>query len=49
MAPLTRWSSALCALASSIALVQADLSAADYYVSELPGAPEGDMVKMHAG
>ncbi|KAI8954212.1 Alpha/Beta hydrolase protein [Xylaria longipes] len=49
MAPLSRWSSALCALASSIALVQADPSAGDYYVHHLPGAPEGDAVKMHAG
>ncbi|KAI0543913.1 Alpha/Beta hydrolase protein [Xylaria curta] len=49
MAPLSRWSSALCALASSIALVQADLSAGDYYVHQLPGAPQGDLVKMHAG
>ncbi|KAI0471311.1 Alpha/Beta hydrolase protein [Xylaria cf. heliscus] len=53
MAPLSRsrprWGVALCALASSIALVHADPSAADYYVRQLPGAPEGDIVKMHAG
>jgi hypothetical protein len=51
MAPLlSRWSLALAALASSVALVHADMSAADYYVHELPGAPaDGDLVKMHAG
>ncbi|KAI8624856.1 alpha/beta-hydrolase [Xylariaceae sp. FL1651] len=49
MAPLSRLSVALCAVASSLALVHADLSAADYYVHQLPGAPEGDLVKMHAG
>ncbi|KAI1438476.1 Alpha/Beta hydrolase protein [Xylaria sp. CBS 124048] len=49
MAPLWRWGSALIALASSIVVVQADLSTGDYYVHELPGAPEGDSIKMHAG
>ncbi|KAI0431717.1 Alpha/Beta hydrolase protein [Xylaria sp. FL1042] len=49
MAPLSRWSAALCALASSIAFVQAEPSAGDYYVHHLPGAPAGDLVKMHAG
>ncbi|KAI1357360.1 Alpha/Beta hydrolase protein [Xylaria arbuscula] len=49
MAPLARWGAALCALASSIAFVQAEPSAGDYYVHSLPGAPEGDLVKMHAG
>ncbi|KAH8159966.1 hypothetical protein CIB48_g8281 [Xylaria polymorpha] len=49
MAPLSCWSSALYALASSIALIQADPSAGDYYVHHLPGAPEGDSTKMHAG
>ena len=27
----------------------ADKSAADYFVHELPGAPEGPLIKMHAG
>lgn len=49
MAPLSRWGSALWAMASSIAFAQAEMSAGDYYVHELPGAPEGDLVKMHAG
>ncbi|KAI2623810.1 Alpha/Beta hydrolase protein [Xylaria nigripes] len=49
MAPLLRWGSALFALAASFASVQADLSAADYFVHALPGAPAGDTVKMHAG
>ncbi|KAI1822101.1 Alpha/Beta hydrolase protein [Xylaria intraflava] len=49
MAPLWRWGSALFALASNVAIVQADLSTGDYYVHSLPGAPEGDLVKMHAG
>ncbi|KAF2967631.1 hypothetical protein GQX73_g5936 [Xylaria multiplex] len=49
MAPLSRWSSVLCALATSVAFAQAEPSAGDYYVHDLPGVPEGDMVKMHAG
>ncbi|KAI0146946.1 Alpha/Beta hydrolase protein [Xylariaceae sp. FL1272] len=49
MAPLSRWRSALCALASTLAFVNADKSAGDYYVHSLPGAPEGDNIKMHAG
>ncbi|KAI3342434.1 Alpha/Beta hydrolase protein [Ustulina deusta] len=49
MAPLSRWSAALGALASSIVFTQAEPSAGDYYVHHLPGAPEGDVVKMHAG
>lgn len=27
----------------------ADKTAADYYVHSLPGAPDGDSIKMHAG
>ncbi|KAI1260881.1 Alpha/Beta hydrolase protein [Xylariaceae sp. FL1019] len=49
MAPLSRWGSALCALASTMAFVNADKSAGDYYVHSLPGAPTGDNIKMHAG
>ncbi|KAI0201909.1 Alpha/Beta hydrolase protein [Astrocystis sublimbata] len=53
MAPLSRWisrwGSVLCALTSSVALVQAEPSAGDYYVHHLPGLPEGDATKMHAG
>ena len=29
--------------------VQADKTAADYYVRSLPGAPDGPLLKMHAG
>jgi carboxypeptidase D len=29
--------------------VHADKTAADYFVSSLPGAPEGPLLKMHAG
>ncbi|KAI0601492.1 Alpha/Beta hydrolase protein [Biscogniauxia sp. FL1348] len=55
MAPASLWSPArvaagvLCALATWSPLARADLSAGDYYVHSLPGAPEGDLVKMHAG
>ncbi|KAI1487881.1 Alpha/Beta hydrolase protein [Biscogniauxia mediterranea] len=55
MAPASLWNPArvaagvLCALATWSPLVLADLSAGDYYVHSLPGAPEGDLVKMHAG
>lgn len=30
-------------------LAGADKTAADYFVHELPGAPEGPLIKMHAG
>lgn len=30
-------------------LAGADKSAGDYFVHELPGAPEGPLIKMHAG
>ncbi|KAI1301979.1 Alpha/Beta hydrolase protein [Xylaria venustula] len=51
MAPLSRWSAALGALASivTVAFAQTEPSAADYFVRHLPGVPEGDLVKMHAG
>lgn len=29
--------------------VQADKTAADYFVQSLPGAPDGPLLKMHAG
>lgn len=29
--------------------VHADKTAADYFVSSLPGAPDGPLLKMHAG
>lgn len=29
--------------------VQADKTAADYFVKSLPGAPDGPLLKMHAG
>lgn len=35
---------------SSLALTaRADKTAADYFVHSLPGAPEGPLLKMHAG
>ena len=30
-------------------IVAAENSAADYYIRSLPGQPEGDLLKMHAG
>lgn len=37
-------------LLSALSAVQADKTAADYFVHSLPGAPEGKpLVKMHAG
>ncbi|KAI1462695.1 alpha/beta-hydrolase [Annulohypoxylon moriforme] len=36
-------------LASWASMASADLSASDYYVHSLPGAPTGDTLKMHAG
>lgn len=30
-------------------LASADKSAGDYFVHDLPGAPEGPLIKMHAG
>ncbi|KAI1327206.1 Alpha/Beta hydrolase protein [Xylariaceae sp. FL0255] len=49
MAPLSRWAAAVCAVASSLAFVHADLTAGEYYVRNLPGAPKDDHIKMHAG
>ncbi|KAI1810534.1 alpha/beta-hydrolase [Poronia punctata] len=50
MAQLSRWIAALAVLLPFVTLVLADISAGDYYVHRLPGAPEGDeLVKMHAG
>ncbi|KAI0399336.1 Alpha/Beta hydrolase protein [Xylaria palmicola] len=49
MAPPSRWTWALYAVASAFAFVQAEPAAGDYYVRHLPGAPAGDPVKMHAG
>lgn len=47
---LRQWPAVLL-MAAWPALVVADTSAADYYVHDLPGLPEGDPspVKMHAG
>lgn len=41
--------SALLCLAISFGLASADLTAADYFVRSLPGAPDGPLLKMHAG
>lgn len=30
-------------------VARADKTAADYYVKSLPGAPDGPLLKMHAG
>ncbi|CAJ2503035.1 Uu.00g104290.m01.CDS01 [Anthostomella pinea] len=55
MAPSSLWSpvrvaaGALLALSLCVPAVSADISAGDYYVHSLPGAPEGDLIKMHAG
>ncbi|KAI0473131.1 Alpha/Beta hydrolase protein [Xylariaceae sp. FL0804] len=54
MAPTSLWSpariaaGALCALPCFLSGTAAQ-AAGDYYVHELPGAPEGDLIKMHAG
>ncbi|KAH9900218.1 Alpha/Beta hydrolase protein [Xylariomycetidae sp. FL2044] len=40
---------ALLAMSSVIPTARADMSAGDYYVHSLPGQPEGDQIKMHAG
>ncbi|KAI6089929.1 alpha/beta-hydrolase [Hypoxylon rubiginosum] len=55
MPPASLWSSvrvaagALLGLTCWTAIARADMSAGDYYVHSLPGAPEGDLIKMHAG
>ncbi|KAI1336567.1 Alpha/Beta hydrolase protein [Xylariaceae sp. FL0016] len=55
MAPSSLWSplriaaAALCALPWTLPIAGADKAAGEYFVHELPGAPEGDLVKMHAG
>ncbi|KAI0005234.1 Alpha/Beta hydrolase protein [Xylariaceae sp. FL0662B] len=55
MAPASLWSparviaAALLSLSVWISTAGADLSAGDYFIHSLPGAPEGDLVKMHAG
>ncbi len=36
-------------LAPMLAVVAAEKTAADYFVESLPGAPEGPLLKMHAG
>lgn len=41
------WGLLLIAIWPSIAI--ADKSAADYFVHSLPGAPDGPLLKMHAG
>ncbi|KAI1142531.1 alpha/beta-hydrolase [Hypoxylon sp. FL0543] len=40
---------ALLGLAYWTSIATADPTASDYYVHSLPGAPEGDLIKMHAG
>ncbi|KAI1465912.1 alpha/beta-hydrolase [Daldinia caldariorum] len=53
--PATLWSSvrvaagALLGLACWTSITGAEKTAGDYFVHSLPGAPKGDMVKMHAG
>ncbi|OTB09288.1 hypothetical protein M426DRAFT_316570 [Hypoxylon sp. CI-4A] len=53
--PASFWSSArlataaLLGLASWTSVATAEMTASDYYVHSLPGAPEGDSIKMHAG
>ena len=37
------------ALSWTATLAAADKAAGDYFVRSLPGAPEGPLVKMHAG
>ncbi|KAI1081055.1 Alpha/Beta hydrolase protein [Whalleya microplaca] len=55
MAPASFWSPArvaaglLLSLSGWVSSAAADASAGDYFVHSLPGAPEGDLVKMHAG
>lgn len=49
--PSSRWATAACGLlllASLVSVTAAD-GASDYFVRSLPGVPEDDMVKMHAG
>ncbi|KAI1416238.1 alpha/beta-hydrolase [Hypoxylon sp. FL1857] len=53
--PASLWSSArvaagaLLGLACWTSMATAELTASDYYVHSLPGVPEGDLIKMHAG
>ncbi|KAI9887607.1 MAG: Cell death protease [Watsoniomyces obsoletus] len=44
---LLRWSVLVAFIAPSV--VYAEKTAADYYVHNLPGAPDGPLLKMHAG
>ena len=44
---LATWSLLCSALLAGLA--RADLTAADYFVHSLPGAPDGPLLKMHAG
>jgi carboxypeptidase D len=44
---LSTWALSLYLLLNPVAVTAQ--SAADYYVSSLPGAPEGPLLKMHAG
>ena len=46
------WPSASCLLGAALALLPSmtlALSAAEYYVESLPGAPAEPVIKMHAG
>ena len=45
------WTASLLLLLSipSVVAAKSAKSAADYYVRSLPGAPEGPLLKMHAG
>lgn len=46
------WISVLWTIVSvllALPAVNADKTAADYYVHSLPGAPDGPLLKMHAG
>lgn len=48
----TRWKSWLFLLLlslSSVAIAASEKTAADYFVHSLPGAPDGTLLKMHAG
>ena len=59
MAPRSSWSLpgwmrlptivAALALSWTATIAAADKSAGDYFVHSLPGAPDGPLVKMHAG
>ncbi|KAI2624870.1 alpha/beta-hydrolase [Hypoxylon sp. NC1633] len=55
MPPASLWGSVRLAAGAILGLTcwstiaGADMSAGDYYVHSLPGVPEGDLIKMHAG